>query len=92
MKHLTLLFVAFIFLTNVAFATCDLTRYHWGCDLPTHIKPSRPAPSLVYCGNTPVYISKAHYDELTRYQRANVSMSLTVNDEYVEGPCIPAQR
>ena len=92
MKRLILIFIALSFSTNVALATCDLTRYRWDCDLPARVKPASTAPALVYCGNTPVYISKAHYDELTRYQRANVNMSLTVNDEFLEGPCIPAER
>ncbi len=92
MKHLPLLLLAASFATSTAFANCDLTRYHWECDLPTNIKPSSAKPSLVYCDNTPVYLSTKDYDMLMRYQRADVNMSLTINDEFVEGPCIPAGR
>jgi len=74
------------------YANCDLTQFRWECDVPLHVKPTRSAPALVYCGNTQVYVSQRDYDTLVRYQRANVNMILTVNGEYMDSPCIPDQR
>ena len=92
MKYLTLQIITLIVTTNIVFANCDLTRYHWECEVPLRIKPSPAAHSLVHCGHTYGYITQAQYDMLARYQRANVDMSVTINDEYVDGPCIPAGR
>lgn len=72
-----------------AWANCDLTHFRWGCDLPakTHVKPY--VSRLVYCRNTPLYLSQESYDQVIRYQRANVSMNLMLNGEFIEGPCVP---
>ncbi len=81
---------ALIFIPLLAFANCDLSSFRWACDIHAHVKPTHHAHSLVYCGNTPFYISKRDYLILVHYQRANVNMTLTANDEYIDSPCIPA--
>ena len=92
MKRTALLVITLSFASITTYANCDLTRYHWECDLNMHIKPTPAAHSLVYCGDAYGYVTTAQYDTLTRYYRANVSMSLTLNGSYVEGPCIPSGR
>lgn len=79
-------------LNSTSYAQCDLTRFKWECDLCPKVKPSSSAYSLVYCGNTRVYLNRQQYDTLVRYQRANVNMVLKVNGEYVDSPCIAAGR
>ncbi len=92
MKRIPILILALTCTTSFAYTHCDLTSYHWGCDRPAKVKPTPSAHALVYCGRTYAYITVAQYDELARYQRANVNMSITVDDEYVDGPCVPAGR
>lgn len=93
MKYLSSLIITLLSITsNAAFANCDLTHFRWDCEYQLHLKPSKATLSLIYCGREFGYVSYAQYDELTRYQRANVNMSLTVNEEYIDGPCIPGDR
>lgn len=93
MKHLPIFITTLLSIaSSTAFANCDLAHFRWDCEYQLHLRPSKATPSLVYCGREFGYVSYAEYDELARYQRANVNLSLTVNDEYTDGPCIPADR
>lgn len=92
MKSKILLFILLTTTTLATYANCDLTRYRGECNINMHIKPTKYAHSLVYCGNTYGYITTAQYDTLARYQRANVNMSLTLNGDRIDGPCVPSGR
>ena len=92
MKKYSLVVILSMLPIHIALANCDLTNFRWECDIPIHSKPSHHASSLVYCGNTYGYISQSDYDQLSRYQRSDVNMILTINGEYVDSPCIPDKR
>ena len=68
---------------------CDLTDFRWMCKLPIQARPSHHAPSVIDCNGRNVFVSHAQYNEIMRYQRANVNMVLKVNGEYISSPCVP---
>lgn len=70
-------------------ANCDLTRFRWDCEAFVHTKPKSYATSLVQCGHVFVYVTKAQYETIARYQRANLDMHMMINNEYIDGSCIP---
>ena len=90
MKKTCILILTFAPLIGLA-NNCNISRFHWDCDIPLYAKPNHHAHSLVYCGNIPVYVTKRDYLNLVSYQRANINMTMTVNDEYFDSPCIPAR-
>lgn len=93
MKKFSLMIALLILpLVTLANDNCDLGNYRWDCDMPLHLKPSRHTSALIYCGRVYGYVTQEQYDILTRYQRADVNMILTVNGEYLDSPCIPDQR
>lgn len=72
------------------YAHCNLRELGEICVLPAHLRPSGAASSLVYCGNLPLYVTKAQYKLVADYQRASVELALKVNGEYLVSPCIAA--
>lgn len=85
-------FITLGLITTNVMANCDLSNYHWDCTLNMHPKPSKYVQSLVYCGDVYGYLSQTQYDILVKYYRANVNMSLTLNGNRIDGPCIPYGR
>lgn len=88
----TCLFFLLLIPFQSANANCDLTHFRWDCEAYVHIKPKPYATSLIQCGHVFIYLTKAQYQTLTRYQRANLNMSIMIDDEYLDGPCVPAGR
>ena len=91
MKQVVLVITLLLF-CSFAQADCDLGYFRWECTHPIDTYPSKQASSLVYCGNSYGYISKGSYDILTDYHRRSVNNILRINGEYVDSPCIPAER
>lgn len=77
---------------QIAFAACEFGHFHWESDFIANNKPTRHKHSLVYCGNTALYVDQASYDYIVRNQRANINMVLNIDDEYMASPCVPAGR
>jgi hypothetical protein len=93
MKRLSLVIILLSLLPlQTTQANCDLTRFRWDCEQSVTIKPKSYATSLIHCGHVSMYLTKAQYDTLARYQRVNVNMSIMVDGEYLDGPCVPAGR
>ena len=90
MKSIFLLVLS-MFVCLSVYGQCDLTRFADECAIPFTTKGATDR-SQVYCGEQLGYISRAHFEVLRRYQRANTNMILTVNGEYYDSPCIPFRR
>lgn len=72
-------------------ANCDLTDFRWMCKLPIQPRATRHTPAVIDCNGTNVFVSRSEYEEIMRYQRANVNMTLKVNGEYISSPCVPGE-
>ncbi len=81
------------FVTTVAQSVpnCSLTEFRWLCRIPVHARATPQAPSVIDCDGTNVFVTRAQYEEIMRYQRANVNMTLKINGEYIRSPCVPAE-
>ncbi len=75
---------------SAVIANCDLTEFRWLCEVPLQAKASHRTPSVIDCGGTKVFVTRPQFEEIMRYQRAGVIMTLKVNGEYVTSPCVPA--
>lgn len=75
-----------------AMALCSFCTRCTDCIMPIQPAPSWPAHSLVYCGNNYGYLTHAQYDRLSHYRRLDKHFILMINGEYVDSPCIPADR
>jgi len=92
MKALALTVTLLLIPVTHALANCDISTFRWECDIPAMAKPTEPARSLVVCGNTALYVSKAQHDLIANYQRADINMIFTINGEYIDSPCVPSGR
>jgi hypothetical protein len=71
-------------------SNCDLTGFRWLCKIPVQHKPRHVYTSVIDCDGTTVWVNKRQFEQIMRYQRADVNMTLRVNDEHISSPCIPA--
>lgn len=70
---------------------CDLTNFRWMCKLPIQPGATRHTPAVIDCNGTNVFVTRSQYEEIMRYQRASVNMTLKVNGEYISSPCVPGE-
>jgi hypothetical protein len=86
-----LFFLLFLMtLQHLSFAGCDPTQFRWGCNIKPDVTPKSSDSHLIFCGATRIYVSKPQFELMRRYQRAGIWMHLLVNNEYYDGPCVPA--
>ena len=85
-------FIALFFFHLNSYAECNLNSFRWECDVIAKHKPNWRAHTLVYCGNTQVFLTREQYDLVRRYQEADVNMVLNIKGRYVTGPCIVYNR
>lgn len=87
-KYLLGVFLSVVSLSAIS-ANCDLTDFRWMCKLPIQPGATRHTPSVIDCDGTNVFVTRSQYEEIMRYQRASVNMTLKVNGEYIRSPCVP---